>query len=123
MVITFTAHPGHLLLWVGHAKLPKGMPASSVYENLALGLETDAKYFVIVRASCTLATDHGQSFVSDLFVGHSLLDGAGPLIESVNEHYFGKGRNALAACIKEILNDFREYCDKRGLDYKHMPLD
>ena len=46
----------------GHARLPAGMAAQNIYETLTITAEIDKKYGVIVTASCTLATEHGQRF-------------------------------------------------------------
>ncbi len=97
------------LFWVGHAKLPRGMPAQSVYDTLGLAVETDPKYFVILRASCTLATAHGQEFISSLLIGFSLLDGIEGPIRVIQERYFGKGKNAIIAALKDLYQDFLEY--------------
>jgi hypothetical protein len=43
----------------GHARLPGGMAAKSVFDTLTITAEIDKKYGVIIDASCTLATEHG----------------------------------------------------------------
>lgn len=53
----------------GHARLPAGMAAQNMYETLTITAEIDKKYSVIVAASCTLATVHGQEFVHQLLRG------------------------------------------------------
>ena len=53
----------------GHARLPAGMAAQNLYETLTITAEIDKKYGVIVAASCTLATEHGQDFVHQLLRG------------------------------------------------------
>ena len=53
----------------GHARLPSGMAAQNMYETLTITAEIDKKYGVIITASCTLATLHGQDFVQQLLKG------------------------------------------------------
>ena len=50
----------------GHAKLPQGMAAKSVFETLTITAEVDRKYGVILDASCTLATEHGRDFIGSI---------------------------------------------------------
>lgn len=96
------------IFWVGHARLPEGMPAKSIYDTMGLALETDSRYYVVLRASCTLVTAHGQEFIEGLLIGHSLLDGIVPLIDSVETYYMGKGKRAIISCLKDISKQFNE---------------
>ncbi|MDY0406846.1 DUF3870 domain-containing protein [Virgibacillus sp. 179-BFC.A HS] len=90
----------------GHARLPSGMAAKSIYDTLTITAEIDKKYGVIVNAGCTLATVHGREFVQQLLRGHSLRDGiAGPEKE-VRNHYLGKAGNALVSALHDL---YRQY--------------
>lgn len=48
----------------GHAKLPAGMAAQTIYETLTVTAELDKKHGVVIEVSCTLATEHGREFIS-----------------------------------------------------------
>ncbi|MBN8235255.1 DUF3870 domain-containing protein [Halobacillus kuroshimensis] len=85
----------------GHAKLPAGMAANHISESLTLTLEVDRKYGVIVDASCTLATEHGRSFVKALLKGYSLQDGVEEPAAELKTGYLGKAGNALEASLKD----------------------
>ena len=54
---------GKTIFIAGHARLPQGMAAKSVFETLTITAEVDAKYGVILEASCTLATEHGRDLL------------------------------------------------------------
>ncbi|WP_298825622.1 DUF3870 domain-containing protein [uncultured Planococcus sp.] len=86
----------------GHARLPAGMAAQNMYETLTITAEIDKKYSVIVAASCTLATVHGQEFVHQLLRGHSLQDGIEKPLAAIKTHYLGKAGNALASALKDL---------------------
>lgn len=90
----------------GHARLPSGMAAQSMYETLTITAEIDRKYAVIVTASCTLATDHGKEFVQHLLRGHSLQDGIDKPVEMIKVHYLGKAGNALASALKDLYKQY-----------------
>ncbi|MGC4378465.1 DUF3870 domain-containing protein [Fictibacillus sp. Mic-4] len=94
------------VMLAGHAKLPQGMAASDVYHTLTVTLEADLKYWVIIDASCTLATGHAQDFLGQLLKGHSLLDGVEPIVEAIGSHYYGKAQSALIAAIKDAYKQY-----------------
>lgn len=99
---------GNLLFLAGHARLPQGMAAKSVYETLTITVEVDKKYGVIVEASCTLATDHGREFIGRLLKGVSLKDGVDEAIQILQENYKGKGVNALTAAMKDLYAQYEQ---------------
>ncbi|GIN22743.1 MAG TPA: DUF3870 domain-containing protein [Bacillus bacterium] len=86
----------------GHARLPQGMAAKSVYETLTITAEVDVKYGVILKASATLATEHGSDFIGRLLRGTSLQDGIDEQIEAIQTYYRGKATNALIAAMKDL---------------------
>ncbi|PEC50992.1 hypothetical protein COJ46_01290 [Bacillus sp. AFS077874] len=90
----------------GHAKLPQGMAASDIYQTLTVTLETDLKYWVILDASCTLATGHAQNFLGQLLKGNSLLDGLDPILNLIEKYYYGKAQSALVAAIKDAYKHY-----------------
>jgi hypothetical protein len=93
---------GKTLFIAGHARLPQGMAAKSVFETLTITAEIDRKYGVIVEASCTLATEHGREFVGRVLRGMSLNDGIDEAIETLQMYYRGKATNALVAALKDL---------------------
>lgn len=92
----------------GHARLPQGMAAKSVFDTLTITAEIDEKYGVILEASCTLATEHGREYIGRLLRGLSLLDGVEKPIQLIETHYRGKATNALIAAIKDLHAKFEE---------------
>ncbi|MBK5501380.1 DUF3870 domain-containing protein [Peribacillus sp. TH14] len=92
----------------GHARLPQGMAAKSVFETLTITAEIDAKYGVVLEASCTLATEHGREFIGRLLKGTSLNDGIDEAIEAIQLYYRGKATNALVAALKDLDQHFKQ---------------
>lgn len=86
----------------GHARLPQGMAAKSVFDSLTITAEVDKKYGVIVEASCTLATEHGRDFVGRMLKGFSLKDGVEEPVQHLLMHYRGKAGNALVAALRDL---------------------
>lgn len=92
----------------GHARLPQGMAAKSVFDSLTITAEVDGKYGVILEASCTLATEHGRDYVGRLLRGFSLQDGIDEPIQHLQAHYRGKAANALIAALKDLHLQFEQ---------------
>jgi hypothetical protein len=86
----------------GHAKLPQGMAAKSVYEDLALTVEIEPVHHVVLRAACTLVTDLGRDYISEMMVGRCMRDGIEPILADLRKYYFGAAQNALAAALKDL---------------------
>lgn len=96
----------------GHARLPQGMAARSIFDTLTITVEADAKYHVILEASCTLATDHGRDFIGQLLRGCSLQDGIEDLSRRIMDFYQGKAQNALVAALRDLHNQYLLYIQK-----------
>ncbi|MFD1019375.1 DUF3870 domain-containing protein [Thalassobacillus hwangdonensis] len=96
----------------GHAKLPSGMAAQSVFETLTITAEVDRTYGVIISASCTLATDHGRNYIAHLLKGYSLRDGVDEPVEVIRQHYLGKAGNALASALKDLHKQYQIHRSK-----------
>ena len=97
----------------GHARLPSGMAAQNMYETLTITAEIDKNYGVIVTASCTLATLHGQEFVQQMLKGYSLQDGIDKPVEIVKNHYLGKAGNALVSALKDLYKQYGNYIESK----------
>ena len=97
----------------GHARLPSGMAAQNMYETLTITAEIDKNYGVIVTASCTLATLHGQEFVQQMLKGYSLQDGIDKPVEIVKNHYLGKAGNALISALKDLYKQYGNYIESK----------
>lgn len=93
---------GKTLFIAGHARLPQGIAAKSVFETLTITAEIDRNYGVILEASCTLATEHAREFVGQVLRGMSLNDGIEEAIAALHMYYRGKAANALVAALKDL---------------------
>src|SRR5699024_12003870 len=71
----------------GHARLPQGMAAKSIFGTLTITAEVDRRYGVILEATATLATEHGSNFISRLLRGTSLNDGVDEQVAAIKHHY------------------------------------
>ncbi|MFB5663236.1 DUF3870 domain-containing protein [Alteribacillus sp. HJP-4] len=96
----------HTTFIAGHARLPQGMAAKSVFDSLTITTEVDVEHGVILVASCTLATDHGRDFIHNLLKGVCIKDGVEEAIQLIEKHYKGKATNALIAALKDLYRQF-----------------
>lgn len=90
----------------GHGKLPAGSAAKAVYEMLAVTVEVDKKFGVILDADCTLATDLGRQMVRQLLRGYSLREDMDLIRKSVTDSYFGKVKSALLAALNDLETEY-----------------
>lgn len=88
------------------------MAAKGPYDHLALVIEIDKKYGVIVNAQASLITDVANNFVHDIMMGFCLENGVDELISEVIATYHGAAKNALIAALKDL---YREYNKYRGM--------
>jgi hypothetical protein len=95
----------------GHAKLPSGSAAKAAYDMLALTVEIEPKYGVILHADCTLVTRQARDFVCALLRGYSLKDGVEPILREIGKSYHGSARSALIAAVKDLQTEFQRYLD------------
>ncbi|WP_100400077.1 DUF3870 domain-containing protein [Bacillus sp. FJAT-44742] len=100
---------GNIAFIAGHARLPEGMAAQSVFNTLTVTAEVDRKYGVILQASCTLATEHGREYIHHLLRGYSLKDSVEIILRAVETHYHGKAKNAILAAIKDLHIQFHTH--------------
>jgi hypothetical protein len=94
--------PVEIFFVVGHAQLPQGMAAKSLFDTLAVTAEFEGSHGVILRADVTLATEEGKRFVSNLLVGYSLDDGVELIMQDVRRYYHGAAQNAIVAAVKDM---------------------
>lgn len=88
------------------------MAAKGPYDHLAVVVEIDKKYGVIIDAKVTLITDVAINFIRNCLVGRCLAEGIDQIIAEINVSYFGAGKNAIIAAIKDL---YREYNKAKGL--------
>ncbi|WP_338469702.1 DUF3870 domain-containing protein [Niallia sp. XMNu-256] len=111
---------GKTIFIAGHARLPQGMAAKSVFETLTITAEVDSKYGVILEASCTLATAHGREFIGRLLKGMSLQDGIDEAIDAIQTYYKGKATNALIAALKDLDLHFKQIKAEHPVKQKQL---
>lgn len=100
--------PNNKVIFIaGHARLPEGMAAQSMFQTLTVTAEIDRQYGVILECSCTLATKHGREFINYLFRGCSLRDGIEEPINKIEKNYSGKAKNAIIAALKDLHTQYK----------------
>lgn len=97
----------------GHARLPQGMAAKSVFDTLTITAEVDKKYGVIIQASCTLATEHSREYVDRLLRGLSIKYGVDEAVHLIQHQYKGKATNAMIAAVKDLHKQFDQFDNER----------
>lgn len=96
----------------GHGKLPATSAAKAVFEILAVTVEVDKKFGVILDADCTLATEQGRLMVRKLLRGYSVKTDMESIRSVVADSYYGKVKNALLAALNDLEAEYQRILDK-----------
>lgn len=102
------------MFFVGHARYPQAVAARNQFDSLALTVEVDSQYFVIIRADCTVATDHTKDFITSLLIGRSLLQGPEPVLEEMRTRYYAVAQAAIMAATKDLFQKFTSWQEQMG---------
>lgn len=89
----------------GYAKFPKDITGSEIYNEVGIGLIIDKKSSLIKDVDCTLVTETGKKFISELLIGQNLLK-LDSIIEELNDNYYGHAKNAIIAAIKSARKQY-----------------
>lgn len=94
----------------GYSRLPEGMTAKEVYGVFGLGLEIETRTGEIIDAVSTLVTPMGNEFLSSVLIGHNILKhGLDAPIAQIENRYFGAGKKAIIAAIRDANERFEEF--------------
>lgn len=119
LVLGVLEMPVETVYVTGHAALPQGMAAKSLFDTLAVAVEAEARYGVILRATATLATEQAREFFARVLVGRSLNDGVDEVVEELRQYYQGSAQNALVAATKDLWRRWQAWKEKRVNDLVH----
>lgn len=98
-----------IIICTGYSKLPDGMAAKNLYGVMGIGFEIDPKTDIIVNASSTLVTNMCSDFIRDILIGHDLKNGIDGPIQDFERRYFGLGKKAIVAAMRDAYNQFEIY--------------
>ncbi|MDQ0189051.1 DUF3870 domain-containing protein [Alicyclobacillus cycloheptanicus] len=93
----------------GYSKLPEGMAAKTMFGVMGVGFEIDPSTDRIVNASCTFVTNMCTDFFATLLVGCDLNLGIEEPVREFERRYFGLGKKAVIAAIRDAYNQFEIY--------------
>ncbi len=85
------------------------MAAKGLFEHMAVVVEVDQKYGVILNAECTLITGIARKAIEDILKGYSLQDDVEEIVAEVRRVYFGAAKNAIIASIKDLSREYQAY--------------
>ena len=95
--------------FVGHAQLPKNIPAHELYGTIALGLEVDLDTGQIINVSINLATELSRQIIVSCLINSNLNNGIKPLIAAVERKYQGDAQRAIVMAIRNAYNRYLEF--------------
>lgn len=96
------------ILLAAYAKLPVGTSAQRIYDNLVLVLIVERQSGLIQQAEVSFVTQTARDFLAGLLCGYNLNQGAEPLLQLLQEVYFGPLKKALLSAIKMAAAQYAE---------------
>lgn len=100
------------ILLAAYAKLPVGTSAQRLYDNLVMVVIVQRETGCIVQAEVSFVTQAARDFLAGLLCGYDLHRGAEPLLQLLQEVYFGPLKKALLSAVKMIAAQYAETCAK-----------
>jgi hypothetical protein len=97
------------IVCVGYSRLPEGMAAKNLYGTMGIGFEIEIGTNIIKNTSSTFVTNMCSDFLNNIFVNHCLDDGIEDPINEFEKRYFGLGKKAVIAAIRDAYNQFQIY--------------
>ncbi|MDR1065112.1 MAG: DUF3870 domain-containing protein [Oscillospiraceae bacterium] len=101
-----------------HVKLPANTTSQKVYEFLAVAVEVNIHTGVIMKTDLSLITTLSKDFISRVVCGYNMNDGAGGLIESLEQHYHGCAKRAIQTAFGLIFKEYEGILTKNDSNHK-----
>lgn len=96
------------ILLAAYAKLPVGTSAQRLYDNLVLVLIVERQTGCIKQAEVSFVTQAARDFLAELLCGYNLNQGAEPILQLLQEVYFGPLKKALLSAVKMAAAQYAE---------------
>lgn len=101
--------------FVCNARLPKELPASKLYDSLALGAKVDITTGDIIDVSCTLLSPLALEMVKSYLIGRNIIDDIDEITEEVEYRHQGLAQKAIIKGILEINKKYIGFCKKNNI--------
>jgi len=97
------------IICTGYSRLPDGMAAKNLFGVMGVGFEIDPITDCVVNTSSTFVTNMCTDFIKSVFNGHDLKEGIEEPIEKFEKRYFGLGKKAIIAAMRDAYNQYLIY--------------
>ena len=94
------------VLVTGHAKPVKEDAINVVYQVLSLSLIIDTETDRIAGVSCTMVLRDSESFISELFIGKSIITDMEQMCQSVMDRFLSIAQRPLIVALKDVQNRY-----------------
>lgn len=106
--------------FVCNARLPQELPASKVYDRLALGAKIRLSSGIIEDISCTLLSPLALEMVREYLIGKDIVNDFDSIIEEVEFRHQGLAQKAIVKGIVEINKKYLDFCKARKIKRKAL---
>lgn len=113
IIIDISYNPENQVYFISYSKLPSNIP-NAVYEGyLGMGFIINYHTGIIEDISCTLLTEVARNFLKGIILGYSINDEIGPLIEQMQNRFFGYSQKSVCVIIQENFKLYKKWTEKQ----------
>lgn len=96
------------ILLSSYAKLPANITAESIYKHLVIVAEVDMETGCIIKSECSLVTQLAREYVANIMEGYCLEDGIDPLINKIEDCYYGGAYKAIVTALRGFYAKYKD---------------
>lgn len=100
---------------VGDSKTTLNNPITSQYNAYFIVLIIDIEKEVIIDMGVSTILQETRDFIKSIFIGYSMGEGQGPLIEEIKDRYYGSSQKALIVAWKDAYKKYQQIRKKKNI--------
>ncbi|MHC6180758.1 DUF3870 domain-containing protein [Clostridium sp. JNZ X4-2] len=89
----------------GYAKLPKGITATEIYNEIVIGIIINRCSGEIQDVECSFVTDTAKKYAKNLLIGKNL-NNVKEIVGDIEDNYFGMAKKSFIAV---LINCYERY--------------
>lgn len=99
------------VFFIAYAKFPEGLAATTMYNQLSLGVVVDVTTNIIVDTSCTLVTEMAQNRVKSYLVGRNLWTDLSVIVEDITFCHQGSACKSIIKALRDIHRKYGQFIE------------
>ena len=96
----------------GYAKLPKGITAAEIYNEIVIGIIVNRYSGEIQDMECSFVTDTAKKYAKELLIGKNL-NNIKEIVSDIEDNYFGMAKKSFIAVLINCHERYKIILSKR----------